>query len=198
LIKDHCSELAHYLDIFASPQIKNVATVIGNIANASPIGDTPPAMLALNASVIINGNKVIKLSDFFLAYRKTALKPGEIITGLKFPLPKTGSDFKLYKNSNRKDLDISAVNFGIHVEWKDKAKKAIDQITISAGGVAATPLRLKQTENFLKQNFDIEGAVQVLHSEFTPLDDVRASGAYRHVLLENYFRRFFAECGGVQ
>lgn len=198
LIKDHCSELAHYLDIFASPQIKNVATVIGNIANASPIGDTPPAMLALNASVIINGNKVVKLSDFFLAYRKTALKPGEIITGLKFPLPKTGSDFKLYKNSNRKDLDISAVNFGIHVEWKDKAKKAIDQITISAGGVAATPLRLKQTENFLKQNFDIEGAIQVLHSEFTPLDDVRASGAYRHVLLENYFRRFFAECGGVQ
>lgn len=197
-VKDRCPELAHYLDVFASPQIKNAATVVGNIANASPIGDTPPAMLALNASVIINGSKEIALSQFFLAYRKTALAPGEIITGLKFSLPKKESDFKLFKNANRKDLDISAVNFAIQVEWKDQAKKEIKEITMAAGGVAATPLRLKQTEDFLKSNFDIDAAVKVLHSEFKPLSDVRASGAYRHVLVENFFRRFFAECGGVK
>ena len=198
LIKDNCSELAHYLDIFASPQIKNLATVVGNIANASPIGDMPPALLALNASLIINGTKEVLLSDFFLAYRKTALMAGEIVTGIKFKLPKADSDFKLYKNSNRKDLDISAVNLGIHVEWKDKTKKSIKDVTIACGGVAATPLRLKQTEDFLKTNLDIEGAVKILNSEFQPLSDVRATSAYRHVLIENFFRRFFADCGGVK
>ena len=198
LIKDTCAELAHYLDIFASPQIKNLATVVGNITNASPIGDMPPALLALNASLIINGTKEVLLADFFLAYRKTALMAGEIVTGIKFKLPKADSDFKLYKNSNRKDLDISAVNLGIHVEWKDKTKKSIQEISIAAGGVAATPLRLKQTEDFLKTNLDIEAAVKILNSEFKPLSDVRATSAYRHVLIENFFRRFFAECGGVK
>jgi xanthine dehydrogenase small subunit len=198
LIKDQCSELAHYLDVFASPQIKNLATVVGNVANASPIGDLPPALLTLNASVIINGKQEILLSDFFLAYRKTALKAGEIITGIKFALPKTDSNFKLYKNASRKDLDISAVNLGIQVEWKDKTKKAIKEITIAAGGVAATPLRFKLTEDFLKKDLDIEAAVTIMHSEFKPLSDVRATGAYRHVLIENLFRRFFIDCGGIK
>jgi xanthine dehydrogenase small subunit len=195
-MKDRCPELAHYLDVFACPQIKNTATVVGNVANASPIGDTPPALLALKASVIINDQKEINLSDFFLAYRKTALAPGELITAIKFPMPKAGADLKLYKNANRKDLDISAVNLGIHVEWKDQSKKEIQDMTLAAGGVAATPLRLKKTEEFFKNHFDLEGAIKVLHSEFTPLSDVRASGAYRHVLVENFIRRFFAECGG--
>lgn len=198
LIKDRCPELANYLDVFASPQIKNLATVIGNVANASPIGDLPPALLALNATVIINSSKEILLSEFFLAYRKTALVNGEIITGIKFNLPKKESSFRLYKNANRKDLDISAVNFAIHVEWKDNTKMAIQEILIAAGGVAATPLRLKLTEDYLKKNLDLEAAIKVLHSEFTPLSDVRASGAYRHVLVENFFRRFFADCGGVK
>ena len=195
-LKDRCPEFAHYLDVFASPQIKNAATVVGNVANASPIGDTTAAFLALNASVVINGNKIIPMSEFFLAYRKTALSPGEIITGIKFKLPKKEADFKLYKNANRKDLDISAVNLAIHVEWKDQSKKEIKDITIAAGGVAATPLRLKQTEAFLKTSLNIDDAVKILHSEFKPLSDVRATGAYRHVLVENFFRRFFSQSGG--
>jgi xanthine dehydrogenase iron-sulfur cluster and FAD-binding subunit A len=138
------------------------------------------------------------LSEFFLAYRKTALKAGEIITGIKFNLPKTNADFKLYKNANRKDLDISAVNLGIHVEWTDKTKTSIQEITIAAGGVAATPLRFKLTEDFLKTNLDLEAAVKILHTEFKPLSDVRATGAFRHVLIENLFRRFFTDCGGVK
>lgn len=197
-MKDHSPEFAKYLDVFASPQIKNLATVVGNVANASPIGDTPPALLALNAWVVINGNKEMKLEDFFLAYRKTALAPGELITHIKLPVPKKGSDYRVFKNANRKDLDISAVNFAIHVEWKDQNKKEISQITMAAGGVAAIPLRLKQTEQFLKQQLDVDGAVKILHSEFKPLSDVRATAAYRHVLVENFLRRFFADCGGVQ
>lgn len=196
-VKDRCPELARYLDLFAAPQIKNSATVIGNIANASPIGDSPPAFLALEASVIINGSSEIKLSEFFLAYRKTALAPGEIITGLKFPLPKKTSDFRLYKNSNRKDLDISSVNLAVHVEWKDAHKTSVKKIILAAGGVAATPLRLKRTEDYLLQNLDIDGAVLVLHSEFSPISDVRASGSYRRVIIENCFRSFFQETKAV-
>lgn len=200
-IKDDLPELAHYLDVFASPQIKNIATVIGNIANASPIGDTPPAFLALDAVVVIassKGLREVSLDKFFLAYRKIDLGPGEIVTAIRFKLPKSNSDFKLFKNANRKDLDISAVNFAAHVEWKDETKSSIANISLAAGGVAATPLRLRKTEEYLKSDYNLEEAVKVLHSEFNPLSDVRASSAYRHVLVENFFRRFFAECGGAR
>lgn len=198
-MKDKNQEISHYLDIFASPQIKNSATVIGNIATASPIGDTPPVFLALNADIVIatiNGERVIPLSDFFISYRKTNLATNELIKGIKFKLPK--GDFKLFKNSNRKDLDISAVNLAINVEWSDQQKKFIQNITMAVGGVAAIPLRLKQTENYLKSHpTDINGAVKVLHTEFTPMSDLRATAAYRHVLVENFVRRFFEEKAGL-
>jgi xanthine dehydrogenase small subunit len=85
------------------------------------------------------------------------------------------------------------VNFAIHVEWEDMEKKKIKDITIAAGGVAATPLRFMKTEEALKKNFNIDDAVKELHGEFKPISDLRASSAYRHVLLENYFRKFFSE-----
>lgn len=195
-MKDRCSELAHYLDVFASPQIKNLATVVGNIANASPIGDTPPALMALKGRVVINGTKEISMSDFFIAYRKTTLAPGEIITHVKFDLPQPKAFVKMVKVANRKDLDISAVNFAGQILW-DETKTKIQDIILVAGGVAATPLRFKKTEDFLKQSLDVEAALTVLHSEFQPLSDLRASSAYRHVLIENIFRRFLRE-GGVK
>ena len=191
-LKDKNEEFVKYLDIFASPQIKNLGTLIGNIANASPIGDTPPALLALNALVEVNSSdkvRTIELSDFFLDYRKTDLKPGEIIT--KVILPKLLKDdfYKLYKNSNRKDLDISTVNFAMHVRGK--------KFTIAAGGIAATPLRLKKTEDFLNQNelntSNIYKAIDIMHTEFKPLSDVRGSSSYRRVLIENYFKRSISQ-----
>jgi xanthine dehydrogenase small subunit len=198
-MKDKSPEISLYLDIFASPQIKNSATVVGNVATASPIGDTPPLFLALNAEMIIatsKGDKVIPISDFFLSYRKTQLASNEFIKGIKFKLPK--GDFKLFKNSNRKDLDISAVNLAINVEWKDQHKKSIQKVTMAAGGVAAVPLRLKKTEDYLQANpTDIDGAIKILHTEFTPMSDLRASAAYRHVLVENFVRRFFEETSGA-
>jgi xanthine dehydrogenase small subunit len=188
-LKDKVSEFANYLDIFASPQIKNIATIVGNVANASPIGDTPPALLALNAKVFLvssSGERVVPMDEFFLDYRKTDMKKGELITHISFQKPK--DFFKVYKNSNRKDLDISAVNFAINHN---------DGVyTIAAGGIAATPLRLKKTEDFLKSSNDIDKACEVLHSEFTPLSDVRATSAYRHILIENYFKRAMTEMGG--
>jgi xanthine dehydrogenase small subunit len=195
-IKDKLPEFASYLDIFASPQIKNIGTIVGNIANASPIGDTSPVFLALDASVIAQGpggTREIPMSTFFLAYRKTALQHSEIITHVKFALPSLESSIRFYKYSNRKDLDISAVNVAIKVDWKDETKKEIKNIVFAAGGVAATPFRFLRTEELLKNNFDIEAAVKVLHQEISPISDLRASSTYRHVLLENYFRKFFSE-----
>ncbi len=195
-IKGKIPEFSSYLDIFASPQIKNIGTIVGNVANASPIGDTPPALLALDAAVVINGvngEREVPLSNFFLAYRKTSLNHQEIITHIKFRIPEKERSLRFYKYSNRKDLDISAVNFAINVKWKTDERKEISDIIIAAGGIAATPLRLKKTEDYLKKKLDIEGAVKELHSEFRPLSDLRASSAYRHVLIENYFRKFFSE-----
>lgn len=199
-MKGKLPEFSTYLDIFASPQIKNIGTIVGNVANASPIGDTPPALLALDATVLLSGTKgdrEVKLSKFFLAYRKTSIEHGEIITGIKFKLPAKTSSVGFYKNSIRKDLDISAVNFAIRVDWKDDTKKEIKDIAIAAGGVAATPLRFIRTEELLKKNLNLDAAIKELHTEFTPLSDVRASSSYRHVLVENLFRRFFAEQGVV-
>lgn len=204
-IKDKVPEFARYIDVFASPQIKNIGTLVGNVANASPIGDTPPVLLSLDAKVIIMGDQglyEVALSNFFIGYRKINIRPGEIITGLKFPLPQKNTSLRFFKNANRKDLDISAVNFAIRVDWKDDQKNAIADVRLAAGGIAATPLRLKKTETFLKNHplnqTNLELAIKELHSEFNPLSDVRASAAYRHVLVENFIRRFFAECGGLQ
>lgn len=202
-IKDLVPELASYLDVFASPQIKNLATVIGNVANASPIGDLPSALLALEAKVVVahqKGFREIPLSQFFLAYRTTALKAGEIITHLKFDVPPADTTLKFTKNSNRKDLDISAVNLAFRVEWRNRRTREIGRAVLAGGGVAATPLRFKQTEDILRGKLLttalVDEAVKTLHSEFNPLSDLRASSGYRRVLVENYFRRFLTEMGG--
>lgn len=192
-LKERIPEISKYLDIFASPQIKNLATVSGNIANASPIGDTPPALLILDAKLELisaQGKRVVNLSDFYLEYKKTILKPYEIIRSILIPKVDPKDFIKLYKNSNRKDLDISTVNFGIRVDQSHR-------FTIAAGGVAGIPLRLKKTEEFLNSNIlneqNINHAVKVLHSEFTPLSDLRGSSSYRRLLIENYFKRALAQ-----
>ncbi len=197
-LKKKVPHFAQYLDIFASPQIKNVATLIGNIANASPIGDTAPVLLALEAQVNLVSsakNRTMPLSEFFLDYRKTAIAPGELISSIDFKVPEKNSDFYCSKNSSRKDLDISTVNLAIKIDWRDKGKKEIQDIVIAAGGIAAIPLRLKQTEVLLKSNTLTEElylrAANELHKEFNPLSDLRASASYRRVVLENYFKRFF-------
>jgi xanthine dehydrogenase small subunit len=188
-IQNTISEFARYLDIFASPQIKNIATVVGNIANASPIGDTPPTLLALGAKLHLtskDGDREIALVDFYQDYKQTALRSEEIITAVSFEIPNKNF-FKVFKNSNRKDLDISTVNFSMYIA-EDKS-----EYRIAAGGVAAIPLRLRKTEDFLKgKSLDsqtIHQAIDILHTEFNPLSDVRASSAYRHMLVENYFKR---------
>lgn len=192
--------LGNILDLFASPQIKNAATLIGNIATASPIGDTAPFLLALGATLEIatpgrSAKRKISLGDFFLGYRKTALKSGEVITGIGFDLPKKGEFFRFYKTSQRKDLDIACVNAAIWI--KLGKKQVITDSRIALGGVAAIPLRLRKTERLVKGEFASSAlwdqAVECLQREITPLTDLRGTSAYRRVLAENIFRSLVNE-----
>jgi xanthine dehydrogenase small subunit len=197
-VRDKIEEFAKYLDVFASPQIKHIATLIGNVATASPIGDTPTPLLALEANVHVigkGGEKIVPISDFFLDYRKINIQKGELIAGISFKVPSKNTSLRFYKNSNRKDLDISAVNFCMKIEWdKDNVAK---NCVIAAGGVAATPLRMKNTEKLLVGNkVDanlIANCSQEIHKEFNPISDLRASASYRRLVVENYFKRFFSE-----
>lgn len=193
-------ELSSFLDIFASPQIKNLATLIGNVANASPIADMPPFLLVSDAVVEVigpGGLRSIPIERFFLGYRKTALKKGELIASIHFAIPTSEQTLVLRKVSERKDLDISSINAALHVEWGDRSRRMVKNARLAVGGVAETSIRLKKTEALLKgQILDsdvIEKLVRSMHGEMTPIGDVRGSSAFRRVLMENVFRRFFAE-----
>ena len=194
-------EYASYLDLFASPQIKNIATLVGNIANASPIGDNAPALLALDAKLILiscKGERSLPLSEFFLNYRETALQKNELIKKIEFKIPASTQKIKMLKNSVRKDLDISTMNLAMSLEGEN-AK--ITNLRLAAGGIAAIPLRLKKTEAYLKnKQLDsqvIEEALKLVQSEFTPLSDLRSSATYRRVVLANFLKRALSEFAGV-
>ncbi|MCM2282587.1 MAG: FAD binding domain-containing protein [Bdellovibrionaceae bacterium] len=160
-LKSRSPEFARYLDIFASPQIKHVATLAGNVANASPIGDTPPALLAMGAVVHVVGTKGkrdIPIAEFFLGYRQTALKPGELIAAISFRPTSKNETLAVYKVSERKDLDISSVNAGFWLRWSDgrsvanssgksaskSVGKSIDQSTGRQADASAGALRIAE------------------------------------------------------
>ncbi len=203
-IKDLIPEFANFLDLFASPQIKNIATLVGNVATASPIADTPPFLLTMNTTVEIQGPKskrTVPLESFFKGYRKIDLKPNELITALHFDIPQKNEILKLYKVSERKDMDISAINFALRLSWSDQAQTEknlqIKDLKIAVGGVAATTLRLYKTEKFLINKSptaeNLEKAAEIIHQEITPLSDLRASDSFRRIVAENLFHKFFRE-----
>ncbi len=185
--------VAATLDLFASPQIKNVATLAGNVANASPIGDTLPILLALDASVRTQ-TRSIPIDQFFIGYRKTALKKGEIIRAIEFTIPRSGDFFRFFKTSQRKDLDISCVNAALFAR---KSNRGFSELRIAYGGVAATPLRLKRVETLLRHQVIaadlIERAIAQLAKDITPRSDLRGSEAYRLRVSQNILRELLTE-----
>ena len=186
---------------FASRQIRNRATLAGNIVTASPIGDMPPLMLALDADVVLvkkGATRTVPLADFFLAYRKTVLEPDEIVRAVVLPrkAAKTGGARRLmdsYKVSKRRELDISITAAAFVIELD--ATGVVSFARLAYGGVAATPARALQTEAFLcgkAWSEDTMRAAQgVLAAEFTPIDDHRSGAAYRRELVTSLFEKFF-------
>lgn len=194
--KNKTPELARFLNIFASPQIKNVATLVGNVANGSPIADTLPFLLIADGQVHTRdsvSSREIPITEFYRGYKSLALKPSEIITHVSFGLIEPSYFFRLYKISQRKDLDISTVNAAFLVKFAS----SITFAKIAVGGVAATALRLYKTEDFLKDKIlddeVIDQAAAILHSEIKPIDDLRGSAKYRHAVLDGFFRQYLSE-----
>jgi len=185
---------------FAGPPVRNAGTVGGNIANASPIGDSPPVFMALDADVELagpDGSRRLKLADFFLDYRKTALAPGEIVAKIRIPLPGPGLNFAAYKVSKRLDDDISAVCavFALTLDGG-----TIVEARAAFGGMAAIPKRAAACEAALAgQPWTLataQAAAKALSTDFAPIGDMRASAAYRAKVAANLVLRFWHESTG--
>ncbi len=181
------------LERLGSLQIRNRGTIGGNIANASPIGDMPPALIALDATLVLTGpegERSLPLESFFTGYRKTVLRPGELVHSVRIPLPQPDTRLFIYKVSKRLDDDISAVLCALRLTLTG------DRITgcrLAYGGMAATPARASHTEAaLLGQSWNeqtVATAVTALARDFSPLSDVRASADYRMNLAGNLLRR---------
>jgi xanthine dehydrogenase small subunit len=187
-------EYGRLLNIFASPQIKNAATLIGNIANASPIADAVPILFALEAKIVtrgIHGERTIPITEFYQGYKQLDLKVDEIISQVIIPKAQD-YQLKLYKVSQRKDLDISCVTAAIAIK-KDDNK--IADIRIAYGGVGPTILRLNDFEDELKGKAITADLIntksQEVKKHMTPMTDARGSKEYRELLCQNLFKRFF-------
>ncbi|OUR96265.1 hypothetical protein A9Q84_07865 [Halobacteriovorax marinus] len=196
-LKDEFREFVHIIHIFASPQIKNRATLVGNVANASPIGDSIPFLMVMNAKVILigpKGERSVDINNFYKGYKDLDLKPSEFIKGISIPYYKENEQVKLYKVSNRKDMDISLVTFAAKYQVKNDV---ISEMQIAVGGVGPVVLRVDKTEKeLIGKPFEtsaFEKAGNILKSEVTPIDDVRGSAAYRKVLSKNLLMKFCAE-----
>lgn len=184
--------------VVGSLAIQNRATIGGNIANASPAADGPPAFLCYDAEIeatSLNGSRWIKYKDFHLDYKKIELKNDEIITRVRMPLSASKGHHYYHKVGTRAAQSISKVCFALRAEVNDKT---ISDIRIAIGSVAATPLRAIKTESILRQSTInssvISKAIDSLDKEITPIDDIRSLGSYRKKvtinLLENFLRRF--------
>ena len=185
------------LERFASLQIRNLGTLGGNIGNASPIGDAPPALLAIGAQLILrqgNQRRSLALEDFYLDYKVTARQPGEFIETVVIPRPTVAQEFRVYKVSKRLDDDISAVCAAFSLELENGR---VRQIRIAFGGMAAIPKRALACEQaLLGQPFElpaIEAACSALAQDFSPLSDFRASRNYRLLVAQNLLRRCHLE-----
>jgi xanthine dehydrogenase small subunit len=185
---------------FASPPIRNVATLGGNIANGSPIGDSMPALIALHARLILRlgeQHREMALEDFYLDYRRTALAPGELIERIRIPIHATNYHVRAYKITKRFDQDIAAVCGAYGLTLEDDV---VCDIRICYGGMAATPLRAYRCEQALLGHPWTEAVVMVamarLDDDYTPLTDMRASEAYRRLVARNLLWRFFLETSG--
>ncbi len=196
-VKDLIPEFYKMLWIFGSPQIRCAGTLAGNIANASPIGDTLPFLLVMEAEIEVTGTagtRRINMNNLYTGYKTLALKSDELITRIFIPVPQKGELLKLYKVSKREQLDISS--FGAAIRIQRTNTKIVDA-KLAYGGIAAVVLRMKKTEEFLRgKEFTLDtfrAAGEVAKSEITPLSDVRGSSDFRFQLAENILLKFFYE-----
>ncbi|WP_280546015.1 xanthine dehydrogenase small subunit [Halomonas sp. 11-S5] len=198
LLAEHYPAFAHLLHRLGSAQVRNRGTLGGNIANASPIGDTPPVLLALGARLWLAGpgegagmaERELPLDDVFLGYKKTELREGEVIRAIFLPRPEPSRHLRVWKLSKRREDDISAVlgAFG----WRLEDGLLCD-VRLAFGGMAATPKRAAAAEAALEGQPPSPAAFQAarlaLAEDFQPMSDVRGSAHYRRLCAANLLER---------
>lgn len=198
-LEDKAPKFAEFLNIFASPQIKNAATLVGNLANGSPIADTTPYLLTAEAEVELYGSngttRWVPLTSFIKGYKSFDIKDDEIISRLRFKIPNARtSKISLFKVSQRRDLDISCVNSSFVAE---ATAKKLEKVKIAYGGVGPKALRLFDVEKALEgQELTpalVEKAKKMIAQSITPISDLRGSAEFRSQICLDLFDRFVQE-----
>ncbi len=186
------------LKLFGAEQIRNVATLGGNIGTASPISDILPVLLAYKAAVLLKssrGHRKVGLDRFVTGYRSTDRKKDELITAVELPFPSPRKKIRSYKISKRKDLDIATVNAGFSVEVD--ARDVVQSVTLSYGGMADRTKRAQQTARFLLgkpwTRPVIESALRLVDKDFAPISDVRGSARFRSIAARNLLMKFWLD-----
>ncbi|GAB2706341.1 xanthine dehydrogenase small subunit [Nocardia thraciensis] len=188
--------LAELFPQFASRLIRNGATLGGNLGTGSPIGDSPPVLLALEASIVLagaDGAREVPLADYFTGYRQSVRRPGELIRAVRIPQP-LSPVVAFHKIAKRRFDDISSVAVAFALDIEDGI---VRKARIGLGGVAATPIRARDTEAALEgqpwSTDTVEAASRVLQAEGTPMSDHRASSEYRSAMLGQSLRKLHAQ-----
>ncbi len=200
--RPHLAEFAHR---FAGLPVRNSGTLGGNVANGSPIGDSMPLLIALGASVVLMrqsgkamAHRELALEDLYTGYRQNVMARDEVLAWIKVPKAAPPETSRVYKISKRFEDDISAVCLAINLHI---INGCVHKASVGAGGVAATPVRARQTEAALIgqpwTQATIDHAMAALRQEFAPISDMRASGAYRRTVLGNLLQRFWLEGQGT-
>ncbi|HET6160592.1 MAG TPA: xanthine dehydrogenase small subunit [Dongiaceae bacterium] len=196
-IEAHYPDIADMMRRLGSEQIRNAGTIGGNIANGSPIGDSPPPLIALGSRLVLQRGdryRELALEDFFLDYGKQDRQPGEFIVAVKVPLADPKRILRCYKISKRFDQDITA---SLGAFALTLAGNEVEDIRICFGGMAPVPKRARQAEAALKgkpwSQENVEAACWVLSEDYTPISDMRASARYRLRVAQNLLHKFFIE-----
>lgn len=193
IVKEKMPALSDASRSVASPQIRRKGTMVGNICNASPSADTASILVAMNAVVKVynaEGEKDIPIDEFFKGVKKTALVPGDIVTGLFIPELNKGEGSAYFKHSVRKAMDLAIIGVGAKIKMDGNK---IADARVCMGGVAITPLRAKNAEQILIGNEItdelLEKAGVAASQECSPISDVRASAEYRTDMVRVYTKR---------
>ena len=194
--------LGALIDRIGGDQVRNMGTIGGNIANGSPIGDTPPPLIALGARLTLRKGatrRTIPLEDYFIAYGRQDRTPGEFVEAVEVPLPSSGSRFAAYKITKRRDEDITAALGAFHLTLDGDR---VASIRIAYGGMAATPKRATAVEAALLGRAwtmeTVEAVLPAFEADFQPISDMRASAEYRMLAARNLLKRFFIETSSTK
>lgn len=195
VVKEKYPVLAYAAGTIGSRQIRNLATAVGNICNASPAADLAPALLVLEAQVKIvssQGERLVKLEQFFTGPGQSVLKPEEMVAEIRVPPPPPGSSAVYMKHSVRRAMDIALVGVAVLVK-ADAKKNIVADYRVALGAVASTPVRARRAEEILKgktpQAEIILEAAQVASGEAQPISDIRSSAEYRQEIVRVLVKR---------